>query len=110
MNENVKERKKNNYLPILIGVIVLIVITVAIAVGYFFIGKTPDKIFEGSIHQIADELIKKIDDVDDVDFSKDDITLNGTVKFDTSIDLGDAEFLKNYSYNIKNIYQFPKKS
>ena len=109
MNENMNEKKKNNYLPILVGVLVLIVITIAITIGYFFIGKTPDKIFEGAIHQVADELIKQIDDVDDVDFSKDDMTLNGTVKFDTSVDLGDLNFLKNYSYNIQEQLSIPKK-
>ena len=62
MNENIQNERKNRYLPILIGIVVLIVIGIAIAVGYLFIGKTPDKIFEGSIRQMADKIIKQIDE------------------------------------------------
>ena len=103
MNENVKNERKNRYLPILIGIVVLIVIGIAIAVGYLFIGKTPDKIFEGSIRQMADKIIKQIDEnvPTSMDLSKNDLSLNGKIKFDTSIDLGEMELLKDYAYNIQ---------
>ena len=103
-------KKKNNYLSILIGIIVLMVIAGAIAVGYLFIGKTPDKIFEGAIHQVADKIIQQIEEEipASIDLSKDDISFNGKVKFDTSMDLGELELLKNYTYNVQINLSVPK--
>ncbi len=110
-NENLVESKKqNNYLPILIGIVVLIIIVGAIGVGYLFIGKTPDKIFEGAIHQIADKMIKQIDEniPATMDLSKNDFSLNGKIKFDTSVDFGEMELLKDYTYNIETELSIPK--
>jgi len=98
--ENNEFSKKTNKTPIIIGVLAIVLIVVAIAVGFLLKGKSPDKIFKTAINEFSDKLVKEIDKsmVDEFDLKNNDISMTGKLTFDTNEDLNELDALKNYTY------------
>ncbi len=103
------ETPKKKVWPIIIGVIALLLVIVAIGVGYLFLSNSADKVYEKAIHKFANSIIKNIDEnmPNEISFDN-DLSITGKVNVDSSVDLQDLDLLKDYTYRFQLDLSVPK--
>lgn len=94
-------KKESSKLPIILGIVILIVILGLIGMGYYFSSKTPDKIFESALNELAQKMITKIEEEEDFNLTEHDIKIEGNLKFDTNYNLNGLEALKDFTYEFQ---------
>ncbi len=97
------EKRKTNIFPILLGIIVLLFIAGAIAMGFLYSSKTSDQIFESGIDKVFNQILKVMDvtEFKEIDFKKNDLSLKGDFHFDTSLNKEELNDFKNSKYHFE---------
>ena len=99
--EFLKPRKKGLWIFLSVVILILLIGTIALGVGYYLSLKSPDKVYTQAINSFGDTVVKLIDsNMKEIDLSKNDISIDLNVAFDTNMDLEDANILKDYSYDV----------
>lgn len=108
MNE--MKQTKGNKLPIILGILVLLCIAISIGVGFYFKKTTPDKVYEYFIEEVSEAWISFIDDYmpNEFNLQKQDMSMTGNFQFDTSLDLEEYNFLKDYTFGFQLDGSFAK--
>ncbi len=109
MPDNQMNGGKKNVLPIVLGIVAFILVIGAIAVGYYFLGKSSDKILVNAINDFSNEVVKVIDEnvPDEMNLNR-DISISGNLAFDTTMELEEMNGLKNLEYGFQLDLSIPK--
>lgn len=95
MNENRNHKK----ISVILGVVVLFIIAALILLGYFLQSKSSDQVFKSALTSLSNQLLRYVENMpDNIDFSQNDIRMNGTIQVDTDYDLQNFAVLKDYVY------------